>query len=241
MSLVFNMVGGAGGAGLKDTDAVLIVTVPTGSTVTATKGGVTLTPTMWVTAVDPTLDCAIFVIKASLFDSQNAWSVTASLSGITASDTVTIDSNKEYELRIKYPVYLYRDGTEYVTFGTSGYSYESLTLIAFEKQATALYCAGASGDGKLRLIGTTATVNCGGYSKLSVDVDISAAALTGMWLSVTANKTLSNSMSYVSANTTGQYTIDYDISNMNGNYYIALTSGNARNATGYVKAIYLTE
>lgn len=125
MSLTLNMVGGAGGAGLKDTDAVLVVTVPTGSTVTATKGGVTLTPTMWVTAAAPTLDCAIFSIKSSLFDAVNPWTVTATRGTSTASDTVIIDSNKQYDLELSYHVppeykeveYLRATGTQYIDLG----------------------------------------------------------------------------------------------------------------------------
>lgn len=112
MSYTFNMVGGGGGS-LKDTDAILTVTVPTGSTVTMTKGGVTLTPTMWVQAADNTLDCALFVIPPSLFDNVNAWTVTASLSGDTASGTVTIDSNEQYDVYLSYTYYLYREGNEY--------------------------------------------------------------------------------------------------------------------------------
>ena len=109
MSLVLNMVGGGGGS-LKDTDAILTVTVPTGSTVTATKGGVTLTPTMWVQAADPTLDCALFVIATSLFDAQNAWTVTATLGTSTASNTVMISSNKQYDLALSYHLYIYNRG-----------------------------------------------------------------------------------------------------------------------------------
>lgn len=112
MSLVLNMVGGGGGGSLKDTDAILTVTVPTGSTVTATKGGVTLTPTMWVQAADNTLDCALFAIPASMFDSQNAWTVTATLGTKTASNTIIISSNKQYDLLIQMTLYLYDNGDE---------------------------------------------------------------------------------------------------------------------------------
>lgn len=109
MSYVFNMVGGGGGS-LKDTDAILTVNVPTGSTVTMTKGGVTLTPTMWVQAADPTLDCALFVISPSLFDAVNAWTVTATLGTNTASDTVTISTNKQYDISVFPPVSLFKSG-----------------------------------------------------------------------------------------------------------------------------------
>ena len=89
-----------GGGKLKGTDAVLIVTVPTGSTVTATKGGTTLTPTMWVKAADASLDCAIFSIPASQFDSTTPWTITATDGTNTASTTVLITTNKEYEVSL---------------------------------------------------------------------------------------------------------------------------------------------
>lgn len=112
MSMTFNMVGGGGGK-LKNTDAVLIVTVPTGSTCTATKGGTTLTPTMWVKAEDQKLDCAIFSIPASKFDSVTPWTVTATDGTDTASTAVLITTNKEYELSLSY---------SYILFDASGFN-----------------------------------------------------------------------------------------------------------------------
>lgn len=122
MSLTFNMVGGGGGGKLKDTDAVLVVTVPTGSTVTATKGGTTLTPTIWVKAADQALDCAIFSIPASQFDSTTPWTITATDGTNTASKTILIVSNKEYEVKLSYHVtseyqeveFLQSTGTQYI-------------------------------------------------------------------------------------------------------------------------------
>lgn len=104
------VVGGGGGGKLKNTDAVLIVTVPTGSTVTATKSGVTLTPTMWVKAADASLDCAIVSIPASQFDSTTPWTVTATLNSDTASTTVLITTNKEYEVELSFRYMLYNNG-----------------------------------------------------------------------------------------------------------------------------------
>lgn len=109
-----------GSGGLSASDAILVVTVPTGSTVTATKGGVTLTPTMWVTAADPTLDCAIFAISASLFDAVNPWTVTATLGTDSSSNTVIIDSNNQYDLELRYSVYIYREGVSGLAEGYSG-------------------------------------------------------------------------------------------------------------------------
>ena len=104
------ILGGSGGPSASD--AILTVTVPTGSTVTATKGGITLTPTMWVQAADNNLDFALFVISPSLFDSQNAWTVTATLVTDSASDIVTIDAAAEYEMILSYGVYLFNNGDQ---------------------------------------------------------------------------------------------------------------------------------
>lgn len=117
------VVGGGGGGSLKDTDAILTVTVPTGSTVTMTKGGVTLTPTIWVQAADPTLDCALFVISPSMFDSQNAWTVTATLDTNTASDSVTISANEQYDLILSYHVHSGYQEVEYLAIGNSAGPY----------------------------------------------------------------------------------------------------------------------
>lgn len=87
-----------GGGGPSASDAILTVTVPTGSTVTAVKGGVTLTPTMWVQAADATLDCALFVIAPAQFDSVNPWTVTATDGTTTLVDTVIINSNKQFSI-----------------------------------------------------------------------------------------------------------------------------------------------
>lgn len=115
-------------SGPSSSDAILIVTAPTGSTITATKGNITLTPTMWVQAADNTLDCTMFVISPSLFDSQNAWTVTATRGQDTATVTVTVDSNKQYDVFLSFNVYLVRNGVL-----QSGYSlYESGNSISQE-------------------------------------------------------------------------------------------------------------
>ena len=111
MSLTLNVVGGGsgGGSGPSASDAILTVTVPTGSTVTATKGNVTLTPTMWVQAADATLACALFVIPAAQFDSTTPWTVTETDGAGSLTDEVVIDSNQRYDLPL-YRLYIFREG-----------------------------------------------------------------------------------------------------------------------------------
>lgn len=99
-----------GGGKLKDTDAVLVVTVPTGSTVTATKGSTTLTPTMWVKAADASLDCAIFSIPASQFDSTTPWTVTATNGTDTATDTIIISAADAYDITLTYVFWIHKVG-----------------------------------------------------------------------------------------------------------------------------------
>lgn len=139
--MIFDMTrrSSGGGSGPSASDAILTVTAPTGSTVTATKGGVTLTPTMWVQAADATLDCALFVISPSLFDSQNPWTVTATLVQDTAVDTVTISENKQYDVFLSFNVYLVRNGVL-----QSGYSLERGSLGEFRQASGYVFAKGNS-------------------------------------------------------------------------------------------------
>ncbi len=111
-----------GGGGPTAADAILLVTVPAGSTVTASKGAETLVPTLWVSAADSTLEKALFVIESSLFDSANPWTVTITDGTNTADGTVTIDSNKQYELSLDYNLWLVKHGILVGTFARSTYA-----------------------------------------------------------------------------------------------------------------------
>ena len=126
MSLVFNgvysVVNGGGGGGPSASDAILIVTTTTGSTVTATKNGVTITPTMWEKAADATYECALFVIPAAQFDSSTPWTVTATDGTNTDTDTIVINSNKQYDMLLDYNIWLVRHGVLLVTFTPSAYA-----------------------------------------------------------------------------------------------------------------------
>lgn len=121
--MIFDMTrrSSGGGSGPSASDAILTVTVPTGSTVTMTKGGVTLTPTMWVQAADNTLDFALFVIAPSLFDAVNAWTVTATLGTASASKTIIISASAEYDVQIDYYAPAEYQGVEYLESTTTQY------------------------------------------------------------------------------------------------------------------------
>lgn len=103
MSIVCNMVGGAsGGGGLVSSEAVIAVYVDVGTTVTMTKGGITLTPVMWESSSDFTQSTAIFTIQSSQFDSINAWTVSATDGVESDSTTLIVDDNKYYEIWLKF-------------------------------------------------------------------------------------------------------------------------------------------
>lgn len=236
MSYVFNMVGGGGGGSLKDTDAILTVTVPTGSTVTMTKGGVTLTPTMWVKAADNNLDCALFVIAPNLFDSQNAWTVTATLGTDSASDTVMISNNLQYDLALSYRPYIYRRGyiDQTLTGGltNSGYTYgNALTPATYN--ADNIYISSDN------CAGTSQAIDLTNYSTIYyVSRSDNPSNLTQPWLGVASSKNLSSYLIRISPDSTTESIKSADISNLTGNYYIAAMSSSG-NGYGYVYEIYL--
>ena len=173
--MIFNMVGGGGGS-LKNTDAVLIVSVPTGSTITATKGGVTITPTIWVQNADNTFDTAIFSIKASTFDS-NAWTVTATLGADSASDTVVIDSNEEYQLELVYNYWIFKSGVgQVVPLTTSKQSNGSISIGT--TQISVSYSSSANGGVCCR---TTTAIDASGFATLHLVATITDNFSTANW------------------------------------------------------------
>lgn len=229
MSLVLNMVGGGGGK-LKDTDAVLVVTVPTGSTVTATKGGVTLAPTMWTKAADSTLDCAIFSIPASQFDSVNPWTVTATLGTKTDSDTLLINSANEYDIFLAYGVYLFDNGDQCITVtggwvdgakAASGYSVVPVTIstaIGYSYSSAAQQSFARTNNKIALYDGDTIKVNCSFTGKVSVYV---VSLNTADWYS---SYTLAEYVSTTTSETVHELAITSD---MEGYVYVGAYGQNA--------------
>ena len=109
MSMVFNVVGG-GSKGASNTDAVLHVTVPTGSEVIMARTGMSLTPTIWTSNFDNTKDIAIFFIGSAFFSNSDAWTVTATLNSNSVSKTIIISENKKYDMFLAYDLALMANG-----------------------------------------------------------------------------------------------------------------------------------
>lgn len=241
MSLTLNMVGGGGGS-ISDTDAILIVTVTAESTVTMTKGEVNLSPTMWMQAADNTLDCALFVIKPSLFDSQNAWTVTATLGSGSASQTVIIADNKQYDLVIYPPVYLVKNGTKIADF--TGQSHTNITqqtgYVNFYingNYAATFTSADPVDLTKFSLISVTIPNSGASYYRSNVVPSLVIGSSRPIFNNQSSSTSYSNftlvrmlsSGTTISANT---YTLD--ISNVSGAYYIGIAMSSSNDP--YIRA-----
>ena len=245
------------GGGLKDTDAVLIVTVKTGSTVTATKGGVALTPTIWVQSADNTMDTAIFAVPASTFDA-NAWTVTATLGVQTKSATIIIDAAKEYDLALAYRIYLIRDGVVQNGFAFS----TSVTYVNSSHKGAATAQAGyinlKSDAGYTMVYSTDAKVDISAFTTVSAHIKL-VTSVTNTSLSAklrgtslfplsVAHPNTSTSAAlagyineYANVTTTGETTLQLDISALTEEQYINIAVGGYSSSYGqaYVYDIYL--
>ena len=235
--------GTGGGGGPTTSDAILTVTVPTGSTVTMTKGGVTLTPTMWVQAADNTLDCALFVIGPSLFDAQNAWTVTASLSDDQATDEVTIDAAEQYALELSYATYLYKAGNTYDAL-TGGWALAAATGSAtYTNNTTAgqMEVTVADVSSYQSFLHTVSKITLTGYSRLGCraknvtnkTLRLCISASNARDAAVTAGTLIENASSDF-------VTFTLDISTYTGDYYVGFRNQD-RAAEWYVNAVWLEE
>lgn len=245
MSLTFNMVGGGGGGKLKDTDAVLVVTVPTGSIVTATKGGTTLTPTMWVKAADASLDCAIFSIPASQFDSTTPWTITATDGTSTASDTVLITTNQQYDVGLTYGV-LYDYTTGYtVQWLQKTLSYTSLPAgqgyISFGSDGIYMRNASTATDTLKNWVTSICTpmrLDFSKFSTLNVTFEFTLDSGNndprfGAIDSTSGN--VAKAVAYKEMPRTGTYSLD--VGSITGSYYVFVEVSNAQAIT--VKKVWL--
>lgn len=155
----------SGGGGPSDADAILTVTVPTGSTVTAIKGSASLVPTLWTTAADASYECALFVIAPAQFDATMPWTVTATRGTDTASATVTIDSNKQYDFVLRYDLYLIDNGKLLYPYTT----YRFTVVEDTTNQVVHCNCTTAQGYAKF-WIQLTSSMLDGKYSSLVADI-----------------------------------------------------------------------
>lgn len=243
--MIINMAGGGGG--LKDTNAVLIVNVPTGSNVMAEKGVLTITPTIWTKSSDPFVDCAIFNILSSQFDSVNTWTITATRGTETTSSEILITTNKEYEITLQYGVYIYDRG-EISPIAGSLISGWNLGVYPIRTEFSDRYYMQGAGSDAQGSNGTTVTNNlidvteynnlCIVFSTFSLSGSGTggAGAMFGLtpyqWQPFTES-------SLWSGIPTPNEVISLDISSINGNYYIGFGGSGSSNVTWEFNVIKL--
>lgn len=224
-----------GGGKLKNADAVLVVTVPTGSTVTATKGGTTLTPTMWVKAADNTLDCAIFSIPASQFDSTTPWTVTATLGMETASATVLITENKEYEVTVSYwQGELFDNGNQFVSVTGGWWGNPNVSQWGRSNTGTVTVQNTIYISGDAAIASTKNKIPLADFSTLKVLKVSSTDNTTYVWIHERDSGSLSDSGGNVAHGNIpagNNVTFSLDISSLSGDYYITIGVNGARTAT----------
>lgn len=221
---------GGGGGGLSPNSAVIHVTAPVGSTISFAKGGV-------VAKVLGPEKSHVNSADASLADwyysvSQNnygMWTVTAEKDGFNQSKSVTISTNKQHDVSIYLPIYLYNQGDQATSItggwevssgvAASGYL-KSTTNPVFATSKVSLSLTGGAAD-KSSAINTKNAVDLTNYSTLNIAV----------------TQSISNGGAYWSAcsNSTGYYVSDaaaradnygdiskttLDISSLTGLYYV---------------------
>lgn len=243
------VVGGGGGGSLTSTDALLRVQAPAGSTVTITKGSTTKTDQGHENADDSTIYDYYFVIHQSQFDSATPWTVTATLGTQTASDTVLIATNAEYDLELSYGFYLYNNG-DLRTAVTGGWSYAAFL-------STSNYVAGtldtayngttcylsASGVNRQISAVTVNKIDVTDYNTLRIEVsDYTFAGAGYRELDLVSSRgDVSSPAAQVQIESTGTFTVD--VSGYSGSYYIGLylNSGSSGScAIGFTK-MYLVK
>lgn len=248
MSLTLNMVGGGGG-GLSSTDALLRVQAPAGSTVTITKGSTTKTDQGHENADDSTVYDYYFIIHQSQFDSTTPWTVTATLGTQTASDTVLISENAEYDIELSYGFYLYNNG-DLRTAVTGGWSYAAF-LSTSNYSAGTLDTAHNGTTCYLSANGTNLQISAVTVNKIDVTdynalrIEVSDYTFAGSGYReldlVSSRGSVSSPAAQVRIESTGTFSVD--VSSITGSYYIGLylNSGSAGScAIGFTK-MYLVK
>lgn len=204
----------SGGGGPTASDAILLVTVAAGSTVTATKGTTTLVPTLWTTAADSTKECALFIIEAAQFDSTTPWTIVATNGTNTKSASVLVDANNEYSIDLRFNLYLFDSGvvSPYVFTRKSGTVTINEGIYVKAGVGGTAYCI------------ATPAVDFTNYSKLCMNVseiDVNKDRRSRVYFSTTQS---TSAVGYVGATGTGTFKVD--ISTYAALYYVGLFTNN---------------
>ena len=223
MSYVFNM--GGGGTGLSDANAFLTVTVLAESTVTITKNGITLIPTIWLKADDDSQCSSVFMISPSFFDSEEPWTVTVLINDQTLTAPIIIDTNKAYDLRLG-KITLYNNGTL-----ARGYSYSaSGSTNNYQIDVGSLYLHSVDPNAYGR-IGITPAIDLTNISKIRFNIYRNDKSVRGAWVGISNDPAANSAVASIdlkSATAIGSLDngvwMELDVSEITGSWYVELYS-----------------
>lgn len=225
MSLVINMVGGGGS--FNPSDALIHVNAPLGSTVAFEKNSVvvaTILPAKAFANVDGVTADYYYPVKSANY---GTWTVTATLSEDSASDTVTVNAAKQYDMELSYAMYLFKAGAgAIVQFGTNNRA-QVVTTITSDYIDTV--CSNSSQQGSLY---TANTVDFTGYETLHFSIFCTYEPVNsvnyGLRMHVTSNQPVADTanpaaVANLAFDVNSAFTeYDVDVSSISGSYYVGI-------------------
>lgn len=162
---IFGVTGTLSGGGFSNTDALLHINAPTGSTVTLSKGGVTvkvLTSSDAFPNVDGVTSDYYYSVTSANY---GTWTISISLNGDTVSDTVSVSETRQYDVIIDYKHYIFRSGVGQVLPFTSSVDGTNVTVTIGTEYINIV----KTSDSYSRcLVRTTNKVDISDYSTLSI-------------------------------------------------------------------------
>lgn len=221
-----------GSGGLSPNSAVIHVVSEAGSTITFTKGGMIIkvldASKSHINAISS--DVADWYYSVG-FSNYGAWTVTASLNGRSKSKTITIDSNKQYDVMLDYPIFILKNGIVQSGYSLGTYNLGSFTIT--QEDGDLYYSAGTgSGNGSIYVEQTLDfdALVASGYSKAVMDVmpvENSAAPYLRVGTSTAYDEYLASVQiaqpSIQSASV--RYTKELDITDAYGDLYVKYAVG----------------
>lgn len=207
--------GGTGG-GMSLSKPLIHVNAPLGSTVEFSFGGIVVKSIPAAKAF-ANIDGETADYYLSVRDT-GTWTVTATLGTDTKSDTVTIDSNKQYDVDLYYTWYLYHQGDKRTSI-TGGWS---ATKTASGLYFDTSYITVTAGNSMV-MAGTENKVDLTGKATLYMSMTASSSgnnARMGI-----ASSRITSDDNYTSqvkkqSYSPGSYTLSLDIRSYQGSYYV---------------------
>ena len=165
--------GSGGGGGLSPNNAVIHVNAPVGSSISLSKGGVVVkvidSSKSHISSANANYADYYYAVSSNNYGS---WSMQASLgTEVSTVETITINSNKQYDVALDYTFWLYKEGNEY-TNRTGGWEVKWEKSKRASKEATYLNLTSAESNGQC--ISTINKVNLTNFSNFCMEMPVAS-------------------------------------------------------------------